>query len=302
MPVPDLEFETAPVAPGAETTGSLPWAQLCFVRFMRVLMTQNTECRVTFYHDSTFADEDREFRAEKVGNKFLWEGAWAHYDDSGEAMLHYKVENTGNTSSSFRITLKSGTMVANAYSRFVEAMSVDGVEATGTVSMRAGNGVTIAYDEETGEMEFSAEAPETVFLRNWALTPVKPSSYTSSSGTITNVANLSTSTESSAQFGAGSQWIMADIGSVVTLGRVEVKLYGTDGRVYNDVRVEVSQDGTSWTTIKSIGTVWAVNQPLSIEMVSGRLARYVRVWCNGSSESTSNLINKIIPYVLSDEG
>lgn len=299
MPVPDLVFRTPPIAAGGFTTGSVPWVGLSIVRFMRVLMSEETECTITFYHKPTFADEDREFRVYRCANKFLWEGNWAHFDEEESKQIYYKVENTGNNSATFQITLKSGTMAANAYARFIEAIQTGGQEATGTVIFNGGNGVDISLEGNT--FTFNASAPETVFVRRWALTPVAPVSY-SSSTTITNVAYLSDGRyDRSAGFGSGLQWIQADLGAVKNLGGVRINQYQSDGRTFNGVRIQISADASNWIDVKSSGTAWATFDGIEIKFISGILARYIRVWCNGSTVNTSNYINKITPLALSDK-
>jgi hypothetical protein len=300
FPTPDLTFQTPPISPGASHEGSVSWVGISFVRFMRVLQSVDTECTITFYHKSTYADEDREFRAYKCSNKFLWEGTWGHFDEDETKQLHYKIENTGNQSATFQITIKSGTMAANAYSRFVEALIVNGTELLGTIPMLSGNGVEL---EVTGNgITFNATAPETVYVRRWALTPVKPSAFTSSAS-ITNVAYLSTGREDqAAQFGAGSQWIMADLGAVYNLGAVRISQYQSDGRTFNGVKIELSSDATTWFEIKSSGSAWAVQEGTTVHIASGYLARYIRLWCNGSTVDTNNYVNKIIPLVIGNKG
>lgn len=300
MPVPDLEFQTPPIAPGASYSDSVPWTGMCFVRFMRVLMTQNTECTITFYHSPTFADEDREFRATRCSNKFLWEGAWAHFDESEEKQIHYRIQNTGNTSSVFKILIKSGTMAANVYARFVEGINIGGSEYTGTVQLNAGNG--IQFTEEGNGVGISAVSPETIYTSRWSLSPTKPVGFSSSNGTITNQAVLSDGSEGVASFGNNHQWIMADLGATKKLGRIVVKQPSALGGVWKDVRIETSVDGSNWSNVKDPSDVWGSSEGISAELPTGRNVRYIRVWCNGSSVSTLNSISKIIPFVLSNNG
>lgn len=300
MPVPDLEFQTPPLGAGASYQGSIPWVGLSIVRFMRVMMSQDSECTITFYHKSTFADEDREFRAIRCGNGFLWEGAWAHYDEDNTKHIHYKIENTGNSSAVFKILIKSGTMAANAYSRFVEGLIVNGDDVSGTINLFGGNGVQLVHEGNT--ITFNATAPETVYVKQWALTPVKPVAF-HSSAPITNIGYLSDGrTDRQAVFGTDIQWIQADIGTLVNLGGVNINQYHPDGIVHKDVRVEVSSDTTSWIEVKSAGDHWSVPEGLTVHMPSGFLARYIRVWCNGNSANTNNYMTKIVPLVISNKG
>lgn len=300
MPVPDLVIQTPPIAPGGSHTDSVPWVGLAFVRFLRVIMSQDSECTITFYHKSTYAEEDREFRAYRCGNRFLWEGTWGHFDEDDSKQVHYRIENTGNQSATFQVTLKAGTMAANAYSRFVEAIVANGQELGGTVTMRGGNGVDLVV--EGNGITFNASAPETVYVRRWALTPRKPVAF-SSSATISNQQYLlSGRDDQGAQFGSGQQWIMADLGSVYNLGAVNISQYMADGRTFNGVRIEISSDGSSWLEVKGSGPVWAVPGGITVHIASGYLARYIRVWCNGSDVDSNNYISKITPMVISNKG
>jgi hypothetical protein len=66
--------------------------------------------------------------------------------------------------------------------------------------------------------------------------------------------------------------------------------------------VEVSPDASTWFEVKSSGQHWATPEGLHVNIPSGYLARYIRVWCNGSTANTSNFINKITPLALSNKG
>jgi hypothetical protein len=299
MPIPDLTFETNPIAPGASATGTVPWVGLAIVRFMRILMSQDSECTITFYHRSTFADEDREFRAYQCSNRFMWEGAWAHYDELDTRSIYYKITNTGNQSATFQVTLKSAVMAANAYSRFVEAIQVGTTELLQTIKLVGGNGVNLRVESQN--IIFDAVAPETVFIRRWALAPVKPVSFTSSATISSTAALLTGGNTGQVSFGTGQQWIQADLGTVVNLGAVNVYMNTGDGRVFNGVKIELSPDGINWLEVRSANTVWSSVEPTTVHIASGYLARYIRVWCNGSSASTQNVINSIVPMMLSNK-
>lgn len=103
---PDVEFTTASIAPGASVTGAVVWVNAAFVRFVRIVHSNSTEAKLTFYHSGTFNDEDREFRVEESTNYFLWEGVWCHLDETDSAQLYYKLENTGSIASSFKVQIK----------------------------------------------------------------------------------------------------------------------------------------------------------------------------------------------------
>lgn len=297
FPVPDLNFDTPPIGPGGSHQGTLGWVGLSFVRFMRIIQSQDTECTITFYHKSTFADEDREFRAYRCGNKFMWEGTWGHYDEESLKQIYYKIENTGNQSSTFRVTLKSGTMAANAYARFIESIEVKGVQVTGPVQFLEGNGITLTMVGQT--IQWDAVAPTTVYRRQWALTPTRPSTFTSS--TSFNINILNNPNYNYTGFGSGLQWIQADMGSVMNLGAVDVVMYVNDGRVYHGVQVDVSADGINFITCKDSGDFWSQIMPLTVHFVNGFLARYIRVWSNGSTADSNNHIAAIVPKIITNK-
>jgi hypothetical protein len=300
VPVPDLVINTPAISPGGSYTSSANWVGLSFVRFMRILMSVDTECTVTFYHKSTFADEDREFRAYRCGNKFLWEGTWAHFDEDNTKRVHFKIENTGNQSASFQLTLKSGTMAANAYARYVEAINAAGVQLQETINLISGNGVNIRVEGQS--VIFDAVAPQTVNIARWALSAIKPVSATSSAA-IGNSANLFDGVSTTyADFGAGNQWLQVDIGSVVNLGGIDLAMYTGDGRTYFGVQVEISVDGFSWLTVRDSGNLWGIEDGCQIRIVSGYMARYIRVWSNGSTANTGNHVSKIVPLVITNKG
>ena len=304
MPVPDLTITTNGVAPGGYVTGIVPWVTLAVVRYMRIVMATDSECTITFYHNSTFADQDREFRAQRCANKFLWEGAWVHYDETGDKNCYYKVENTGLSTTNFKLILKSGTMTANAYSRHVESIQVAGNSTApfeSSILLIPGNGMTITPDSNNRSFKFDAVAPTTVNLTKWTLTPVKPASSTweSSVGSITNATFTGAGT-SQVTFGTGPQWIICDLGSVKNLGRIRTYMYEGDGRIYNDVKLEISSDKASWITVKTAGPYWATGDGFNVEIPGGILARYIKLSSNGSSVDTSNHIAKIVAFALSD--
>lgn len=296
---PDIEFETPPIAPGGSYSGSVPWVGISVVRFVRILMSVETECNLTFYHIPSYADEDREFRVIGASDKFLWEGAWAHFDESNNKMIHYKVENTGTQSAVFKVQMKSATMAANHYARFVHYIQAGSNMIDGPVELIGQNGINVT--SAGNQIYLNATAPETVFIRRWALTPVKPAAITSSVAGINTGLLLQGRTDTQTPFGTGIQWVQADLGGVKNLGGVRVVMYMNDGRVYNDVRVEVSPDGTNWLQLKSSGPVWATSDGIMCNIASGYLARYIRVWSNGSTTDTTNHISTIQPLVLSNK-
>lgn len=307
MPVPDLEFTSVTIGAGGSATGTVPWVGISVVRFMRIVMSVETECRITFYHKPTFAEEDREFRAENCGQYFLWEGAWTHFDEANAKSLYYKIDNTGAQAARFKVKLKSGTMAANSYSRFVESIQAGSDPVIGNVLFTAGNGITIDTDLNAKRFTFSAVAPETVILNRWALTPVKPTAITSSA-TISNVGNTLFVGHYTAinnwytTFGQGNHYLQFDYGSIITFGKVRGVPYWHDGRTFNGVKIECSLDGSNWTTLKSASSVWATGDGVEVEVPGGMLARYFRFWSNGSDVDTWNHLKGFVVYTISDKG
>lgn len=302
VPVPDLKIETAAVGPGASVTGTVDWTGIAVIRFMRVFMTTDSECTITFYHQPTFAEEDREFRARRCANKFLWEGAWVHYDESNNKQLHYKIENTGNATTAFQLTLKSGTLVANGYARFVESLSVNGTQSIGNVQLVQGNGVQLSYDEASNSVIISAVAPQTITIDRYATVPRRHTAVTSSTTITTtgNGLNGGGSTAAYVQFGTGNQWINVDFGAVYTAGKVVVVAY-PDGRTVNGMKIESSTDGNNWTELMATQSVPATYHGVEISMPAGFNIRYVRVWENGTSVNTSNYVSEVMIYTISNK-
>lgn len=305
IPIPDLEIETNTVGAGASVTGSIPWTGICVVRWMRIVMSVESECTITFYHSATYADEDREFRARRCGTNFLWEGPWVHYDEDESKQIHYKIQNTGTASTRFNITLKAGTLVANGYANFVQSIQKQGSSVDpfiGPILFQAGNGITITSDETANMFTFDAVAPEAITINRMALIPKKPSSFTSSTTTTTVGSGISAgiSTAHYVSFGTGLQWLKPDFGQIYEVGRVIIGLY-PDGRVYNSVRVDSSTDNINWTTLMDSDTAFSTTQGLIIETPTGLNMRYLRIWANGSSTNTSNHVSGVTMYKISNK-
>lgn len=306
MPVPDLSFDTVSVPAGSSVSGSVSWTGISVVRMMRVIMSSETRCDITFFHDATYDQENREFRAENCEQQFMWEGAWVHYDETGNNQIHYTVENTGNVASEFRIMLKSGTMVSNTYADFIESVTVGDDTITGEIELEAGDGIELSVTDQKVRFDVTGEL-EYIPANNWALVPLLPSDFTSST-TITNESELLYARNNEndyAYYGTGVQWLSMDLGAAYTLGRIQFIPYIGDTtvpRVYNDVKIELSSTGTSWKTFMSSTDVWGVWPGVSIEIPSGYNARYVRVWMNGSNVDSYNYIHKLVAFKITDKG
>lgn len=111
--VPDLIFDVENVPSGGYLTGEILWVNQAVVRYLQIESTEGSLCDITFYHDDSFTNEVREFKAQDCTDGFLWEGLWAHSDDSNSSKVYYKIENRSDSERDFTITLKSSTMVAN---------------------------------------------------------------------------------------------------------------------------------------------------------------------------------------------
>jgi hypothetical protein len=302
-PVPDLGFTTTTVAAGSSVTGIVPWVALCFVRWVRIVMSQDTSCDITFYHKPTFADEDREFRAVNCSNKFLWEGLWAHFDETGGKNIYYKITNTGNTSASFSIELKAGTAIANDLVQAVTSLS-DGTNVTnGDVKLLAGSGVSINYDASQNAYLFSSIPAGVLNINRFGLAPVKPKNFASSS-TLTNaVSTLYRGYDSVGDwvgFGSGYQWVQAEYDTQFLLGAVCYKPhYNNDFDIYPQCKIDVSANGTSWTTIFGPETVWGTQTGTWVYTINSNIyVKYIRVYMQGRTYDNGCYFNKLIAFKL----
>lgn len=78
-------------------------------------------------------------------------------------------------------------------------------------------------------------------------------------------------------------------------------MYVNDGRVYHGVQVDVSADGINFITCKDSGDFWSQIMPLTVHFVNGFLARYIRVWSNGSTADSNNHIAAIVPKIITNK-
>lgn len=122
--LPDLTFTTGFLESGESETGSLPWATAALIRSMYIEHSEDTLCDLTFYHTDAYTDQVREFKVIDSTHQFLWEGVWAHTDSNGSGRVHYRVQNTGDSDSSFTVTIKSATMVSNENSEYVPIQTI----------------------------------------------------------------------------------------------------------------------------------------------------------------------------------
>lgn len=297
-PVQDLTFTTPTIMPGQSYTGSVEWVGMTVVRFVRVVHTADSQCDLTFYHSATYADEDREFRAEGVQQQFLWEGAWVHYDEDATNSVHFRVENTSAVAAAYQITLKAGTMVTNDIVNFVSGIRSNSTVLEGQIDLVAGSGVTITEDVDENSITISATPATGIYVSRRALVPVKVAAWTSSAA-ISNVGELSYprgELSDYATFGQGRQWIKADLGGTYSLGRLQIIPYfgdTTTSRTYNDFKVEISTDNTFWTTVVEEQPLWSVVEGATIEFYEAKAVRYIRIHMNGSDYDTYNYLHAV---------
>lgn len=305
LAVPDLQIETNSVGAGASVTGSIDWVGIAVVRYVRVMMSVESECTITFYHRATYADEDREFRAQRCSNKFLWEGPWVHWDEDQVNKIHYKITNTGNSATRFNLMLKAGTLVANTYANYVSGVRNmgDGSDALrDEVRIRAGNGIIIETDEDSNSFVFSAGSPETMTIERMALIMRMPTGYVGSTTTSGGPLQSNFHSTTNVNFGNGPQWIRMDYGRLINVGRIVIVPY-PDGRQWYDTKVDVSADGQNWITLMSQQSLpLMVGQGgLFLEIPTGLNIRYVRWHSNGSSTNTTNHLVAAVVYEISDK-
>jgi hypothetical protein len=90
--------------------------------------------------------------------------------------------------------------------------------------------------------------------------------------------------------GSANTWVQIDLGSVQTVDRIVVWHYYTDGRTFHGTKVQVSPDGTNWTTIFDSVTAGEYAEDTSgagkTHIFPPQQVRYIRDWANGSTVST----------------
>jgi hypothetical protein len=111
--VPDLMFTLDELGVGEEVTGEVPWVSQAIVKYLRVSIQEGAMFEITFYHDDSYENSRREFKATECTAEFLWEGLWGHSDETETGKLFYRIKNIGTVASDGFIELKSSTMVAN---------------------------------------------------------------------------------------------------------------------------------------------------------------------------------------------
>lgn len=84
--------------------------------------------------------------------------------------------------------------------------------------------------------------------------------------------------------------VMVTLGSAQDISTVKVWHYYADGRTYHNSKTEVSEDGTSWTTIFDSASSGEYQETSAgkTHTFGTRKVRYIRDWVNGSTSNTSN--------------
>lgn len=92
------------------------------------------------------------------------------------------------------------------------------------------------------------------------------------------------------QSATGLQSVTVNLGSVRDVSAVRVWHYFADGRTYSATKTEVSDDGTTWTTLfdSAISGTYAESANGRTYSVPSGRARYIRDWLNGSSVNIGN--------------
>jgi hypothetical protein len=83
-----------------------------------------------------------------------------------------------------------------------------------------------------------------------------------------------------------------------TVDKIKVWHYNADGRTYHNTKLQVSVDGTSWTTLFDSATQgeYAETAAGKTHSFTARTVRYVRDYANGSTMSTNNTWVEIEVY------
>ena len=108
--------------------------------------------------------------------------------------------------------------------------------------------------------------------------------------TLTRITDGLTASSGYHDGGTGTAWVMVDLGVARTVSYVTVWHYYADGRRYNNVKTEVSADGTNWTVVYDGATEGAY-----VETSAGKIStfaptsvRYIRDTISGNSVNAYN--------------
>lgn len=91
--------------------------------------------------------------------------------------------------------------------------------------------------------------------------------------------------------GAGLQSVTVTLPAVQDISAVKVWHYYGDNRTYYATKTEVSEDGTTWTTVFDSAVEGTYQENLTngkTHIFPSRKVRYIRDWLNGSTSNTGN--------------
>ncbi len=188
------------------------------------------------------------------------------------------------------------------------AMAKDGV--IGKVSAKADDGVTVEVNQSnntdiptmvkvyradepqkysiyTIKYRVLKDLPDVNSMRRYTPALVFASANPQEENIDVNVADGNLDTRWSAE---GEQWICQQFGSEVKIDTVAVAVMnGTTRKSMFDI--QISNDGTNWTTVKSVATSGTTND-YEFYDIGGVSAKYVRLLGHGNSESGWNSITE----------
>lgn len=87
-----------------------------------------------------------------------------------------------------------------------------------------------------------------------------------------------------------TQWLQVDLGNSYNLNRVVINWYSDYARAY---RVQVSGNGTTWTTVKDVTNGRGGREEQSLTSTS---ARFVRIECRTANGSNGFAITELEIY------
>lgn len=89
--------------------------------------------------------------------------------------------------------------------------------------------------------------------------------------------------------------LICDLGAEYNLAEIQAIPYYFDGRKYKDVKIETSVDGVTYSTIfNTVGDCQATEEGYKATFPTGKTARYVKIYMNGSNENDANHLCELI--------
>jgi len=88
----------------------------------------------------------------------------------------------------------------------------------------------------------------------------------------------------------GLHYVQLDLGALYTVDKVKVWHYAADGRTYHATKTQVSENGSTWTTVfdSAVSGEYAETAAGKTHSFSARNARYVRDYLNGSTSNAGD--------------